>query len=204
MRTVTKDNITEVFLGYFGQDTDPRLREVLQRARAAHLHAFARGDRASPMPNGARASSSWNGPGRDHRRRNATSSCCSPTCWACRRWSTWSTRAPAAPVRRCLGPFHVSGAPPLAIGGDMKRDFEGEVVLVEGIVRDMDGNPIAGAEIDIWQTAPNGLYSSQDPEQDIIRSTALMTTGRRRPLRLHHGQAGQLHGARPTARSARS
>ena len=58
----------------------------------------------------------------------------------------------------------------------MKRDFEGEVLLVEGTVRDTDGNPIAGAAIDIWQTAPNGLYSSQDPDQDIHSFHGLMTT----------------------------
>ena len=41
MRTVTKDNITDVFMGYFGPDTDPRLREVMQ-SLASHLHAFAK------------------------------------------------------------------------------------------------------------------------------------------------------------------
>ena len=41
MRTVTKDNITDVFLGYFGDEADPRLREVML-GLATHLHAFAR------------------------------------------------------------------------------------------------------------------------------------------------------------------
>jgi catechol 1,2-dioxygenase len=27
------------------------------------------------------------------------------------------------------------------------------------------GQPIADAEIDLWHTAPNGLYEQQDPEQ---------------------------------------
>ena len=30
MRDVNKDNITDVFMSYFGDDTDPRLREILQ------------------------------------------------------------------------------------------------------------------------------------------------------------------------------
>lgn len=29
MRNVTKDNITEVFMGYLSQDTDPRMREIM-------------------------------------------------------------------------------------------------------------------------------------------------------------------------------
>ena len=74
-----------------------------------------------------------------------------------------------------LGPFHVSGAPPLAVGGDMKRDFGGPMLLAEGVNRDTKGNPIPGAEIDIWQTAPNGLYASQDEEQDTFSFHGLMT-----------------------------
>lgn len=58
----------------------------------------------------------------------------------------------------------------------MKRDFDGITLLVEGHVRDTAGNPIAGATLDIWQTAPNGMYSSQDPDQDIHSFHALMTT----------------------------
>ena len=41
MRNVTADNITDVFMNYFGADTDPRMREVMQ-SLAHHLHAFAR------------------------------------------------------------------------------------------------------------------------------------------------------------------
>jgi hydroxyquinol 1,2-dioxygenase len=63
----------------------------------------------------------------------------------------------------------------LAIGGDMKRDFGGPVLLVEGQVRDTDGTPIPHAELDIWQTAPNGLYSSQDEDQHIHSFHGLMT-----------------------------
>ena len=41
MRNVTQDNITETFLSYFGDDTDPRLREIML-SLATHLHSFAR------------------------------------------------------------------------------------------------------------------------------------------------------------------
>ena len=36
-----KDNITDVFLRYFGKDTDPRMREIMA-SLAKHLHAFAK------------------------------------------------------------------------------------------------------------------------------------------------------------------
>lgn len=173
MRTVTKDNITDVFLGYFGEDTDPRTREVMQ-ALARHLHDFTRevnltheewrkgleflewaGKITTPERNEFVLLSDVMGLSSlvdmQHSVEGATSS-------------------------SVLGPFHVSNPPALAIGGDMKRDFEGEVLLVEGTVRDMDGTPIPYAEIDIWQTAPNGMYSSQDPDQHIHSFHGLMTT----------------------------
>ena len=75
-----------------------------------------------------------------------------------------------------LGPFHITGSAPLAMGGDMKCDFGGPVLLVQGIIKDTQGNPIKGAKRDIWQTAPNGLYSSQDPEQDTYSFHGIQTT----------------------------
>jgi len=173
MRSVTKDNITDVFTAYFAEDTDPRVREVLG-ALARHVHDFARevnlthaewqmgidfltraGDITTPERHEFVLLSDVMGLSSLvdmlHSREDATSS-------------------------SVLGPFHVSNPPPLEIGGDMKNNFEGEVLLVEGTVRDTAGNPIVGAEIDIWQTAPNGLYSSQDPDQHIHSFHGLMTT----------------------------
>ena len=57
-----------------------------------------------------------------------------------------------------LGPFHISGAPDIPIGHDMKRHYEGPILLARGRITEQDGNPIEGARLDIWQTAPNGLY----------------------------------------------
>ena len=41
MRSLTKDNITQAFLDYFGADTDERTAFVMERL-AHHLHEFAR------------------------------------------------------------------------------------------------------------------------------------------------------------------
>ena len=59
----------------------------------------------------------------------------------------------------------------------MKRDFGGPILLAEGVVKDTDGNPIPGATIDIWLTAPNGLYASQDEAQDTYSFHGLQTVG---------------------------
>src|SRR5947199_1125290 len=62
-----------------------------------------------------------------------------------------------------FGPFHRLGAPDMAAGGNIApRDKTGIPTLVSGRVLDLDGNPIAGAMLDVWQTQTNGLYDSQD------------------------------------------
>ncbi len=64
-----------------------------------------------------------------------------------------------------LGPFHRDGAPMLAHPADIAGATDGEACLVRGRVTAPDGVPIEGAVLDIWQTAPNGLYETQDPGQ---------------------------------------
>jgi catechol 1,2-dioxygenase len=63
-----------------------------------------------------------------------------------------------------LGPFYVDGAPEMPLGANIiRRDVGGERTLVQGTVRTVDGIPIPGAIVDVWQTASNHLYDVQDP-----------------------------------------
>lgn len=66
-----------------------------------------------------------------------------------------------------LGPFYRENPPVLPKGAStVQKHFDDEeTVLVEGYVRDTDGNPIAGVTLDIWEDAPNGLYENHDPDQ---------------------------------------
>jgi len=173
MHNVTEESITDTFLGYFGQDTDPRVRELMN-SLARHLHAFARETRLTheEWRRGLellRETGRITTPQRDefvllsdvlglsslvdmmHSPEVGTSS-------------------------SVLGPFHVSNPPAYPLGADLRREHPGEVVLVRGRVVDTEGQGIAGATLDIWQTAPNGLYSSQDPEQDEFSFHAEFTT----------------------------
>ncbi len=174
MRSVTKDNITDVFMGYLSKDSDPRMREIMG-SLVKHLHDFARETNLTH--------DEW-------RAGIAFLEGCAAVETEDRHEFVLASdvlglsslvdmlhSSPDATSSSVLGPFHVSGAPPLPIGGDMKRLYGGPVLLAEGVVRDTKGNPIAGAELDIWQTAPNGLYASQDEEQDIYSFHGLMTVG---------------------------
>jgi len=59
------------------------------------------------------------------------------------------------------GPFHVPNSPVVAHGGDMAKGAPGIPCFVVGKVRDLDGKPVAGAKLDLWQTDGEGLYESQ-------------------------------------------
>jgi hydroxyquinol 1,2-dioxygenase len=53
-----------------------------------------------------------------------------------------------------FGPFHVDGAPARPLGASIvDRDVGGQPLTVRGTVRDTAGNPLAGATLDVWQTA---------------------------------------------------
>ena len=64
-----------------------------------------------------------------------------------------------------LGPFYIEGSKMVDIGTNLIGKSEGEPPVVSGIVRTLGGEPIEGALIDVWQTAANGLYENQDPDQ---------------------------------------
>lgn len=65
-----------------------------------------------------------------------------------------------------LGPFYAPDSP-LRDDGDTiaEADLGGEPLEVRGRVTGAGGRPLAGAVVDVWQTAPNGLYAVQDPDQ---------------------------------------
>jgi protocatechuate 3,4-dioxygenase beta subunit len=77
-----------------------------------------------------------------------------------------------------LGPFFVPGQPVLPMGSSiLKRSEPGEPLVIKGVVRDARGEPVEGARIDVWQTAPNGLYDIQDPEAPAGHLRAAFVTG---------------------------
>lgn len=60
-----------------------------------------------------------------------------------------------------FGPFFVDGAPRIEQGGDLSFGAQGEPLWVEGVVRDVDGSPIEGARIEVWECDEDGLYDVQ-------------------------------------------
>ncbi len=65
-----------------------------------------------------------------------------------------------------LGPFWRLDSPRTETGGSIVRSpTPGPALFVEARFRDVAGKPVAGAEVDIWQSSPEGFYENQDPQQ---------------------------------------
>ena len=68
--------------------------------------------------------------------------------------------------RTIEGPLYVAGAP--LSEGEARLDDgteQGEVLFMEGQVRDVDGKPVASAIVDVWHANSRGGYSFFDPSQ---------------------------------------
>ena len=68
--------------------------------------------------------------------------------------------------RTIEGPLYIAGAP-LAKSEAQLDDGseEGEVLFMDGQVRDVNGGSVAGAVVDVWHANPHGGYSFFDPSQ---------------------------------------
>ena len=65
-----------------------------------------------------------------------------------------------------LGPFWRMNSPATQNGGSIVRSpTPGPTLFVNAVVRDQNGAPIAGAEVDVWHSSPEGFYEQQDPKQ---------------------------------------
>lgn len=63
------------------------------------------------------------------------------------------------------GPFYLEGAPVLESPYVMpqREDEAGRRLTFRGTVTDVDGSPLAGAELDMWHADAEGLYSNIHP-----------------------------------------
>ncbi len=60
-----------------------------------------------------------------------------------------------------LGPFYAEASPEYDAGGNMAEGHDAEPCFIAGRVLDLDGRPIAGAMLDLWQADDRGLYEVQ-------------------------------------------
>jgi protocatechuate 3,4-dioxygenase beta subunit len=76
-----------------------------------------------------------------------------------------------------LGPFWRANSPRTANGGSIVRSpTPGPELFVSCEVVDVAGKPIAGADVDVWQSSPVGLYENQDDTQADMNLRGKFTT----------------------------
>jgi protocatechuate 3,4-dioxygenase beta subunit len=76
-----------------------------------------------------------------------------------------------------LGPFWRMNSPATENGASIVRSATpGPAIFVNCWVKDQAGKPIAGAEIDVWHSSPEGFYEQQDPKQADMNLRGKFTT----------------------------
>lgn len=174
MRNVNSSTVTSAVVHSFDGTAGPRFRQVIERL-VHHLHAFAREVHLTPDEWKAGIDFLYQAGKISDEARNEfilTSDVLGLSSLVDMLQSDGGGTA-----RSALGPFHAEGSPLLAVGGDLKRDNDGEPMLVRGRVTDADGRPVARAQLDFWQAAINGKYWQQDPAQDPHNLRFRMITG---------------------------
>lgn len=62
-----------------------------------------------------------------------------------------------------LGPFYVQNPPVKKDGADISGGLPGTPLFITGTVTAPDGQPLAGAFVDVWQSDDDGYYDVQKP-----------------------------------------
>jgi protocatechuate 3,4-dioxygenase beta subunit len=76
-----------------------------------------------------------------------------------------------------LGPFWRANSPKTENGGSIVRSpTPGPELFVECEIVDVSGRPLAGVEVDVWQSSPVGLYENQDDTQADMNLRGKFTT----------------------------
>jgi catechol 1,2-dioxygenase len=80
--------------------------------------------------------------------------------------------------RTIEGPLYVANAP-LSKGGARLDDGtdKGEVLFMRGVVRDLNGKPVANAIVDVWHANTKGMYSFFDKSQSKYNLLRRIQTG---------------------------
>jgi hydroxyquinol 1,2-dioxygenase len=160
MPYVTEDNLTDLAAERWSQIPDPRLREVMT-SMIRHLHGFVRD--VEPTPAEWFAAIDWltrTAQTCDDKRQEFILA--SDVFGVSMLVDAINNRAAGQATPSTVeGPFHVPNSPEVADGGDMAKGAPGIPCFVTGTVRDLNGRPVGGALLDLWQTDGEGLYEAQ-------------------------------------------
>lgn len=161
-----EQDVTQAVLAEAARATDPRFGELLGAA-VRHLHAFVRETKlteaefhrvCAAIARAGQLSTA------SHNEVVLTAGSLGVSALVCllNNGAHGATETTA----NLMGPFWRMHSPAMANGSSIVRSpTPGAPIFVNAWVRDADGHPVAGAEVDVWHTSAEGFYENQDPEQ---------------------------------------
>lgn len=175
MGFASEQNLSELAMKRWATAHSPRLAELMT-ALVRHLHAYAREVRLTEAEWAAAVE--WlTAVGRisDDKRQEfiLASDVFGLSTLVVQLNNLFSAGATPATV---LGPFHIDGSPAADFGADMSEGVPGTPLFLTGRVLDLDGNPLPGVVLDVWQADADGAYEGQVGEVDEARLRALYRT----------------------------
>ena len=173
----TLDDVTNAVLAELERAPDPRFKEVMS-AFVRHLHAFAREVKLTEAEFQAAVGyilALGRHSNETHNEAVLMSGSLGFSTLICLINNGDGGRTETS--ANLLGPFWRMQSPPTANGGSIVRSpTPGPVLFVNASFRDRDGKPVAGADVDIWQSSTEGFYENQDPAQADMNLRGKFTT----------------------------
>jgi hydroxyquinol 1,2-dioxygenase len=168
MKELTPETITQAVLDQMASTPDPRLKEIMASA-VKHLHAFAKDVNLTPAE--------WI-------KGIAFMTQVGQICTSARQEFILlsdtlglsalvnglhdETAMEEATHTSLLGPFYREASPPMAAGTQIARNAKPDTeIALYGYVTDVNGKPLAGATVSLWQTSASGLYDIQEDPSAI-------------------------------------
>jgi len=176
MRNLSEDTITDAVLARHKNAPNARLKEIMT-ALVRHLHAFAREVELTEEEwfEGIRFLTDVGHMTDDKRQEFIL---LSDTLGLSMLVIAMNHRKPQGCTEATVfGPFHVDNAPRYTLGADVANGARGEPCFVRGHVRGLDGKPIAGATLDVWQADEAGFYDVQYKDLAHHRARGVLQTG---------------------------
>jgi hydroxyquinol 1,2-dioxygenase len=158
----TEETATAAVMASFEGTADPRLREIMG-SLVRHLHGFVREVEPS-FEEWERAIGFLNATGQRCDDTRQEFILLSDVLGVTMLVDAINHRtASEATDSTVLGPFHMVTSPRRELGDTIDLVATGEPCVVTGRVRSLDGSPLAGAQVDVWQADDHGFYDVQQP-----------------------------------------
>jgi hydroxyquinol 1,2-dioxygenase len=160
MRNLDEDNITRAVIGMHAHAGNARLRELMTRL-VQHLHAFAREVELTEDEwfRGIRFLTDVGHITSDTRQEFIL---LSDTLGLSMLVTALNNKKPKGCTESTVfGPFHVENSPHVELGDDVANGAQGEPCFVRGTISGLDGRPVPGAELQVWQADEAGYYDVQ-------------------------------------------